>query len=1198
MTSKTPVGDLRGREWRRFLHAPDGALVEELYNPALAESIAYDRCCAYFSSSALAVAARGFGKLVERLDSLLIPPTLSVRLLVNEQLSREDVRALTEEGDYSVLERALKERLKTPQEALEKERLAMLGLMVQRGWLEVRVGIMRRGTGILHAKYGIVRDESNNALVFRGSANESAQALRENYEEVEVSTSWHDAEAVSYYSKRFNDLWDGRAADVQTYALPDAIRHELIRFANEAELVSIQRHRRASRLERQKTAMLWQFICEAPYLKNGTSACDATAMVDLWPHQGRVVEEASTAWPDGRLLCDEVGMGKTVEAILLLRRLMAGRGVKRTLILLPAGLLRQWQGELREKGGMIFPRLQGADTLVWPDGKEVRVEGFAEALKQDVLLVSREMARLEDNLAVILQAEPWDLVLLDESHAARRRESKEGEFNRGNLLLNLLREMQLQRRTRGFLLLSATPMQTQPWEPWDLLSVLGEGGAWLAEFRAVRDYYSAMAMTRRGLCSLEDTRPAASLILNDQRFPEPPEGFVLPEDFERLAQKLVFVPPGERDQIANWMRSGSPLTLRMHRNTRNTLREYYHLGLLDKPPAVRLVRDVVFNYGSKQERGIYDSLTRYIERRFEELERETPGKGFVMTIYRRRVASSPYAIEQSLVRRCDGLRRVLARHAYDSSITPEDFPEDLRSEDLGDGSDHERKSAAFPTDPVLAKREYDDVEELLRNLADLRGTDTKRDKFLSTLRGVSQDGRAVLVFTEYTDTLTYLRDYLVISYGETLGCYSGDGGKIYDGQKWKTVTKDVITEALRSGQLRILLCSDAASEGLNLQAAGAIINYDLPWNPSKVEQRIGRVDRIGQKLPSIPVINFFLEHSVDQRVYEVLRERCGMFQHFVGAMQPVLARAQTMLLGREPVDTETLRKLAVQEEQDAVISQTYVESRAEPMAIAKPVLTRDDLLDGLRRLPSALDTVEYGMSLGVVDLRGIGDTPLRFGTTLKTLEADDALLPLSPLTAACRTISDALQAPGETLPLVVGISSCGAFRTSVAVWTTDAERVIVDSMQALAALVDSWDGQSPSSENWLAALDAAKAEANREVERLEKLAKEKERQMVEAQRAAARRRLMLELGRYLVCVRDGTDDLNGTFYEQMSRDLSSAGRLRFCFERLGEQYPEWTTDLLAGLERFKDELTNNRRLGRLLGGEIDAALADPRWKQV
>ena len=115
---------------------------------------------------------------------------------------------------------------------------------------------------------------------------------------------------------------------------------------------------------------------------------------------------------------------------------------------------------LREKGGLYLPRLEAQRTLVWPGEREERVDGLERALRQDFLIMSRETARLEHNQRVLLAAEPWDLVLVDEAHAARRREQVEGEFNSANLLLGLLRNLQFTRQARSRMLLSATPMQT------------------------------------------------------------------------------------------------------------------------------------------------------------------------------------------------------------------------------------------------------------------------------------------------------------------------------------------------------------------------------------------------------------------------------------------------------------------------------------------------------------------------------------------------------------------------------------------------------------------------------------------------------------------------------------------------------------------------------------------------------------------
>ena len=115
-------------------------------------------------------------------------------------------------------------------------------------------------------------------------------------------------------------------------------------------------------------------------------------------------------------------------------------------------------------------------------------------------------------------------------------------------------------------------MQTQPWEPWDLLGVLGQGGPWLAEFRAVRHYYAAIAAIRSGPCPAEIAHPAAAVILSDEEFFNRWTGPTLPRDLNALAKRLMFVAPSERDSFARALRAASPLAARMHRNTRQTLR--------------------------------------------------------------------------------------------------------------------------------------------------------------------------------------------------------------------------------------------------------------------------------------------------------------------------------------------------------------------------------------------------------------------------------------------------------------------------------------------------------------------------------------------------------------------------------------------------------------------------------------------------
>lgn len=594
------TASLREVDWPRFLKAPDGQLVARLYGPGLRRAIKYERCCAYFSSSVLSAAAAGFGAFIERILAGEITEKPALHLLVNEELSEADVDALLQRGQDAPLIETLLARFGTPQTALQKRRLEMLAWLAREGWLEVRVGVMRLGGGILHAKFGLFSDAGGDSLVFAGSDNESAQGVRGNFEVLEISKSWQDAERYHWFRTEFDGLWSGTDPAVKTVPLPQAVREKLVRFAPEMPPIK----EAEDDLQRRRAAMLWGYALAAPFmLDRGAATCDAMAPVTLWPHQRGVVAEVTAAWPAGRLLCDEVGMGKTIEAILALRRLLAGRGVARALILPPANLLPQWQGELREKGGLRVPRLEGPKKLVWPDGREEALPGVAEALAQPLLLLSRETARTEGNLPVLLAAKPWDLVLLDEGHAARRANQVEGEFNSPTLLLGLLRKLQATGQARSIMILSATPMQTHPWEPWDLLQVLGEGGVWLSGFHVVRHFYEGVARFGTGMLSRDDAGELTRILAMTRDLPKLPDGLGLPDpaDNRSFAEALRFLPASRRDEAVRWLRRCSPLLRRMHRNTRRTLQRYYEISLLDRPPPKRDVREDPFDFATEEE---------------------------------------------------------------------------------------------------------------------------------------------------------------------------------------------------------------------------------------------------------------------------------------------------------------------------------------------------------------------------------------------------------------------------------------------------------------------------------------------------------------------------------------------------------------------------------------------------------------------
>ena len=596
------------------------------------------------------------------------------------------------------------------------------------------------------------------------------------------------------------------------------------------------------------------------------------------------------------------------------------------------------------------------------------------------------------------------------------------------------------------------------------------------------------------------------------------------------------------------------------------------------------MNEAPFDFANQAEREVYEAVKQYIDKRFDELEQQKPGKGFVMTIYRRRAASSPEALRLSLERRQLGLKAVIAQRAVADEV-----PDIEDAEDLQDILNF-KLTAALPESPGEARQELEQVEILLEKLESIRGFDTKRDVLVRSLRKLMEDGRSVLVFTGYTDTMKYLRDYLVGAWGAAVASYSGDGGALWTGNAWRTASKEQVTAALRQGKVKVLVCTDAASEGLNLQAAGGLVNFDLPWNPSKVEQRIGRIDRIGQALDEVRIVNLFLANSVDARVYRALALRCRLFEEFVGPMQPVLSRAMRMLLGREDFDEMELEKLVAQIRADPTLMEPFADDDDLDTHVDTPLVAKDDLasligaLDGSGILTKAIGNavveliepcIRIALQPGVLT-DGMGGTYL------------DGLNP------KLRHFAQQLWRTGERLPMVIGTAESGGFRVVNVAWVRSDGVQPLRNFSELRHLVAAWDGAAPMLDVWLSAERSVRAESQRQLEIMIELADARVDTIRAQQISAAKLRLQEELGRFLICAEPDTDDLNGKLHRMTQDRTATAERLRRVFNRLGE-YPDWSVEKLQALRRFRDDMSTNQIKTRLTGRELDAAMDDPRW---
>jgi superfamily II DNA or RNA helicase len=891
----------------RLSYGPSDDRLHGFYIPALKASVRYDRMTGFFTSSALAVAAAGIAHLIANGGEM--------RLLVGAQLSPKDVEAIREGEDlHEVIADRFDRTLPDPDalaDQLMRDRLAALAWMVARGTLTIRVVLPKGPDGhplpapeardYFHPKVGVFTDFRGNQVAFSGSVNESETAWKHNYEQFMVFTSWgpgkiYVAEAVG----RFERLRSEQEPDWISLPVPEAARQKLLRYTPSQAPTRDPLERKpppvvepraemalAPALERER--IICQLFRDAPYLVGASGLGAATCTLTPWPHQHTVARRLVEGFPARHLLADEVGLGKTIEAGLVLRQLWLSGVVRRGLILAPKSVLRQWQEELYEKFALNVPIYDGSAFCdLWEQERTPSTPNPWDDV--ELALVSSQLVKRVSRRETLLDARPWDLVIVDEAHHARRKDFLNLDRYRPNRMLELLNA--LQSRTRGLILMTATPMQVHPIEVWDLLNLLGLSDDWGVDGRYFLRFYDQLRrpfddtdwrfvfrMLRAELelrddaldPHFEDTARRALGVVDWQKVR------ALPRDGSS-GRTMRQMPAKARRLAVKMVKEHTPLRRLTFRNTRDLLRRYVQQGLLSDTVPKRDPRPTWIPMRD-DESELYTRIEEYIGQFYRKYEDERKGLGFVMTVYRRRLTSSFYAIKRSLERRLDYLRGKAGLGLDEDDLEQDALQQDVDELDLADRA--------------LFRDEIAYVEDFLHQLRMLGEQDSKIEQLRRNLKEAFRERDTVLVFTHYTDTMDFLRKQLRQTYGSQVACYSGRGGERWDGVTWVPVTKEEIKNAFREGEeIKALLCTEAASEGLNLQTCGVLINYDVPWNPMRVEQRIGRIDRIGQRYDTVWIWNYFYEDTVEAQVYQALSKRINWFEDVVGPLQPILAHVE------------------------------------------------------------------------------------------------------------------------------------------------------------------------------------------------------------------------------------------------------------------------------------------------------------------
>ena len=819
--------------------------------PRLAGAKRYDRIAGYFSSSILEVA----GEALEGVEG-------KVRIVCNSGLSRADVEVA--KAAQAAMRREWCDSRPEDLGDGARPRFRRLYDFLRSGKVEIRV-LPDDVFGLIHGKAGVITRGDGGQTSFLGSANESGAAFRLNYELV-----WEDdsPEAVAWVQEEFDTLWSSPFA----VRLADFVVRDLDRLSRRELIGDVARWRDAPDPDPASV------VVEAPVYRKE---------VGLWEHQKHFVKLAFDAHrgPHGArfVLADQVGLGKTLQ-LAMAAQLMALSGDGPVLILAPKPLLRQWQDEL--------DTLLGLPSAIW-DGRQWMDEhgiehpgAGAESIRRcprRVGIVSTGLIIGNTEAAAWLTEMRYECVILDEAHRARRRNLSPGSrafaAAQPNNLLKFLRE--ISPRTKSLLLATATPVQLHPVEAYDLLDALAGGshavlGAPGSRWRNAR---ASLDLLLGNAAPPVDFHERWDWLRNP--FPPRSEG----RDFEILRRSLslpdeaAYAPgnavdalrPPDRQRIeggfTRFVEGHNPYIRTIVRRTR----EYLENTIDPETGEPFLTPVVVRLHGESDEDAI--ALPPFLEDAYAQAETfcrllaRRANTGFFRTMLLRRMGSTMEAGRLTVARILDGW------------------------EDSGDeyGEDDDREEADDRLRTLTGEE-----RRVLSGLAQAMEVNRDQDpKYAAVVRLLMDEGwleHGCIVFSQYYDSAWWLAGQLTRELPDkAIGIYAGAGrsGVMCRGA-FEPRRRDALKDGVRRGDLRLLLGTDAASEGLNLQRLGTLINLDLPWNPSRLEQRKGRIQRIGQPRSEVDVYNMRYANSVEDRVRRLLSERLENISRLFGQLPDTL----------------------------------------------------------------------------------------------------------------------------------------------------------------------------------------------------------------------------------------------------------------------------------------------------------------------
>jgi len=568
----------------------------------------------------------------------------------------------------------------------------------------------------------------------------------------------------------------------------------------------------------------------------------ASSRTKLLAYQFRPLMKIMTTKEQRLLIADEVGLGKTIEAGIILKEFTTRSAMERVLVIVPNSLRTKWQDELRLRFDEYYDILSARDVMRFLDdyrkSKSIYIKGI---ISYDQLITNALRKKLEKMSDLPI----FDMVIVDEAHHLKNEAT-----HRHRIVKSLTRNANI------LIMLTATPIQLAIKELYNLLSILLPGMYVIDE---------AVGFSARLV--LNERINQAIGHLRDRKF------FLLHEVIEELSTKRAF--QGELSQFSN-----AACVLTKCRNANEQMSEaeldeiakdLYGLNMLNQHVVRTLRKEVAIEFPdrvvqtqeyeySDAEKRLYDAIFVVCREKYQ-----NGRAAFALIMPERRAASSLFAMFQTMM--TDDWSVQLSEYLDSIDIFEE-------SDDIGDAS-----MEGLNTNVSSAFGEYK-----------LPAKDSKLQKLLQIVQSVfatsEQDAnQKIMIFSTFRATIKYLKEQLQTAFPMTIvETITGEDEMIDRDRKRKLFASE--------RRPAILICSEVAGEGLDFQFCHILINYDMPWNPAKLEQRVGRIDRIGQKAEKVIIINLVNKYTIEDHIMAKLFERVKIFNSAIGPLGNILSQYQ------------------------------------------------------------------------------------------------------------------------------------------------------------------------------------------------------------------------------------------------------------------------------------------------------------------